>query len=160
MKRMPIVFSMLFFPTVAGAAEGGTGEFSLATGLIQMLASLALVVGVILLFYYLSSRWLKTVPGGNGVKHYIRVVETRYLAPKKSILLVEVAGEYLLMSSNGGDLRFIKQIDMLEDIEVVDERRAVTFLPPQVRERISSFAMGLPDGLIRCLSVKKSGGVS
>ncbi|MCP6623479.1 flagellar biosynthetic protein FliO, partial [Klebsiella pneumoniae] len=38
-----------------------------------------------------------------------------------SLVLVEVGGEFLLLGSSGDNLSFIKQIDILEEIEVLDE---------------------------------------
>jgi len=38
-------------------------------------------------------------------------------------LLIEVGGEYLLLSSSDNRLSLIKQIDMLEEIEVIEEER-------------------------------------
>jgi len=37
-------------------------------------------------------------------------------------LLVEVGGEYLLLSSSDAGLTLIKQIDMLEEIEIIEEK--------------------------------------
>jgi flagellar protein FliO/FliZ len=48
-------------------------------------------------------------------------VESRYLGPKKALLLVEVGGEYLLLASSDTGLTLIKAIDMLEEIEIIDE---------------------------------------
>ena len=50
------------------------------------------------------------------------MVESRFLAPKKSLMLVEVGGEYLLLGNCGDGVSLIKQVDMLEKIEVVEER--------------------------------------
>ena len=43
---------------------------------------------MILVVYYLATRIMKVPQGGHS--RYIRVVETRHLAPKKSLMLVEV----------------------------------------------------------------------
>ena len=63
------------------------------------------------------------MPGGQQLlSKHIRLIETRYLGPKKALLLVEVGGAYLLLSSSDTGLMLIKQIDMLEEIEVIEER--------------------------------------
>ncbi|ANA39346.1 flagellar biosynthetic protein FliO [Geobacter anodireducens] len=112
----------LAFPGVARAAEAAGGaNFSFATVFVQMLASLALVLGLIYLAYYAANRWFRPGVHGKGTERHIRLVETRYLAPKKSLVLVEVGGEFLLLGSSGDNLSFIKQIDILEEIEVLDE---------------------------------------
>lgn len=108
---------------VAGTGEGDAG-FSLAGGIFQMIASLAIVLGVILLCRHLANRFVGGGMTGKGVPRYIRVVENRFLAPKKSLMLVEVGGEYLLLGSTGEGISLIKQIDMLESIEVVEDLSA------------------------------------
>ena len=45
------------------------------------------------------------------------------LTPARALLLIEVGGEYLLLSSSDNRLSLIKQIDMLEEIEVIEEER-------------------------------------
>lgn len=120
MKALTCTAILLAAPLSAAAAEGGTGSFSFAASLAQMLGALSVVLGLIYLLTHLGRRLLK---GGIGFKRQpgnIRIVETRHLAPKQALLLVEVAGEYLLLSSGSDGISFIKQIDMLEELEVIE----------------------------------------
>ncbi len=159
MRRSGFAWGVLMTPVPAMAAEmGGKGDFSLAAGFVQMLASLALVIGVIFLVYYVSCRWLKITPSAGGGSRYIRVVETRFLAPKKSLLLVEVAGEYLLLSNSGDALQLVKQIDMLEEIEVVEERISRAQVSAQLRDRLASLTALSPSRLMRLVPVQKKHG--
>jgi flagellar protein FliO/FliZ len=85
--------------------------------------NLALVVGLILITWHFSGKLMKGLPIGQQIlSKHIRLVETRYMGPKKALLLVEVGGEYLLLSSSDSGLTLIKQIDMLEEIEVIEEK--------------------------------------
>ena len=155
MKRLlALLTACMLTPAVAGAAGGGGPD--LAASLAQTVGSLILVVGIILVIYYLVGRFMK-VPQG-GAFRYIRVVETRYLAPKKSLVLVEVGGEYLLLSSSGEGVSFIKQVEMLEEIEVVDEHGYATLIPVQLRNKLKAFTGDLPAGVTRLGALKKSGG--
>lgn len=114
---------VLFLPAIVSAADGSGQEFSFLASLLQMVAALALVVGLILITWHFSGKLMKRLPVGQQlVSKHIRLIETRYLGPKKALLLVEVGGEYLLLSSSDTALTFIKQIDMLEEIEVIEER--------------------------------------
>ena len=123
--RMFPVLPVLFLPVTAFAAEGtGTSGFSFVSGFFQMVASLSIVVGMIYLAYYLANRFLKGNLLKKSVPRYIRVVESRFLAPKKSLMLVEVGGEYLLLGSSDSGISLLKQVDMLETIEVVEELSA------------------------------------
>ena len=114
---------LLFLPTLVSAAENSGPEFSFLASFLQMIAALALVVGLILLTWHFSGKLMRGLPIGHPMlSKHIRLVETRYFGPKKALILVEVAGEYLLLSSSDKGLALIKQIDMLEEIEVVEEK--------------------------------------
>lgn len=112
-------------------AEAGSlqmGGHSLLLSFLQMLLALAAVIGVILLVYYGATRLLRMVPAARQTGRHIRIVEIRPLGPRKSLLLVEVSGEYLLLAHTDSQLSLIKQIDMLEEIEVLDQAdKAATF---------------------------------
>jgi flagellar protein FliO/FliZ len=112
----------IFLPSLALAADSSGQEFSFLASFLQMIAALALVVGLILITWHFSGKLMRGLPVGRQlVSKHIRLVETRYLGPKKSLLLVEVGGEYLLLSNSDSGLSLIKQIDMLEEIEVIEE---------------------------------------
>ena len=151
MKKIPLAIAgFLALPAAAGASGGP----ELAGSLAQMVGSLILVIGIILILYYLAGRFLK-VPQGTPFR-YIRVVETRHLAPKKSLVLVEVAGEYLLLSNSGDGVSFIKKVDMVEEIEVVDERGYATLIPAGLVQKLKGMAS--PSGVADLCLQKKSGG--
>ncbi len=136
MNLLPSACIVLLLPAAVCAADGTNEGFGFLSSLAQMVAALAVVVGLILVLSSLGRRWLNTGGGTAAGQRYIRIVETRYLSPKKSLLLVEVAGEYLLLASSGEQMNFIKQIDMVEEIEVIgaiDERQAIA---ATLRERL------------------------
>ena len=117
---------LLLFLAAPCHAAGGEGQpqvsgFSFISSFLQMCAALLLVVGLILLTYYASTRLLRKVPALSQANRQIRVVEVRAMAPRKSLILVEVGGEYLLLADSGEHLTFIKQINMLDEIEVLND---------------------------------------
>ena len=118
---------LLFLPPIVYAADGAGKEYSFLASFLQMIAALAVVVGLILVTWHFSARLMRGVPVGQqpGAKH-IRLLETRYLGPKRALLLIEVGGEYLLLSSSDNNLTLVKQINMLEEIEVVEEKTGVS----------------------------------
>ena len=120
-----VLVLLLLLPSIA-CAEGNTSQgFSFFSSLLQMLAALAIVVGLILITRHFSEKLFKGLPNSRFVSKHIRLVETRYISPKKSLILVEVGGEYLLLSSAGDNLSLVKQIDMLEEIEVIEDSGVV-----------------------------------
>lgn len=121
--RRAVSALFLFLPSIVSAAESGVPEFSFLASFLQMIAALALVVGMILVTWHFSSKLIKGLPIGQQlISKHIRLVDTRYFGPKKALLLVEVGGEYLLLSSSENGLTLIKQIDMLEEIEIIEEK--------------------------------------
>ncbi len=144
--RCLLVSAML--PAFAGEAMAQDQPVMEGAGLLgsmlQMFAALAVVVGLILLFYYVSNRWLKSGMSVGGAQRYIRVIETRFLAPKKSLFLVEVGGEYLLLGSSAEGLQFIKQVDMLEEIEVLEGHRLGKLVPGTFQNKIIDLVARLP----------------
>ncbi len=148
MKYSPVFPVAMLAPACAGAAgpAGAEGGFSFLGSLVQMSASLAVVIGLILVFHHLSKKWMKGgLPGSAGPK-YIRVVETRFLAPKKALMLVEVGGEYLLVGSCGDNVTLIKEINMLEEIEVVGDLSPKNFRET-FQDRLKGFASRVPVGI-------------
>ncbi len=114
---------LLFLPSIASAADSAGQEFSFMSSFLQMMAALALVVGLILITWHFSGKLMRGLPVGHQLlSKHIRLIETRYMGPKKSLLLVEVGGEYLLLSNSDSGLALIKQINMLEEIEVIEEK--------------------------------------
>jgi flagellar protein FliO/FliZ len=105
-------------PSIAQAAgENGNQGINMGGAVLQMLASLAVVMGVIYLLYYAMNRWFKGLSLGKGRSGRIRIVETRHLAPKCSLMIVEVAGEYLLLGNGSEGIRLIKTLEAGDDFE-------------------------------------------
>ncbi len=123
MKCAVSALLLIILPSVVTAAEGSVPEFSFLASFLQMIAALALVVGLILVTWHFSGKLMKGLPiGQQQLSKHIRLIEKRYFGPKKALLLVEVGGEYLLLSSSDTGLALIKQIDMLEDVEIIEEQ--------------------------------------
>lgn len=119
--RGAVATLLLCLPTLA-RAEGSTSQgFSFLTSFLQMIAALTIVVGLILLTRHFSSKLFGGTPAARFTSKHIRLVETRYIAPKKALILIEVAGEYLLLSSTEDGLTLIKQVNVIEEIEVLED---------------------------------------
>jgi len=114
---------LVVLPVIAQGAEGqdSGGGFSFLSSFLQMIAALALVIGLILLVYYILTRLMRKIPVLRPENQHIRVLEVRAMGPRKALILIEIGGEYLLLASSGEQLALIKQINMLEEIEVVAE---------------------------------------
>jgi flagellar protein FliO/FliZ len=92
--RTIITLLCSFCPASAVAAVGDQPD-AFRAGL-QMIAALGVVLGIFLLIFYLI-RKRKLVPFGAAKGSSIKVIETRFLGPRKALYLVQVRGEYLLL---------------------------------------------------------------
>ena len=85
----------------------------------KMIMTLSVVLGLIfLLFYGFKKYVLKNTVFGGGQK-LIQVVSTNYLAPKKNISLIEVAGEILVLGVSDQSISLLTSIREPERIEEI-----------------------------------------
>ena len=108
-------------PTKAPQAvdEGPT----LFASMIKLFSGLAVVIAVLLVTYYFVREYLGKMNKVSGKGKLINVIATHYLAPKKSVMLIDVAGERLVIGV--GD-----EINLLARIENTDVGAYGT-TPPQ-----------------------------
>jgi flagellar protein FliO/FliZ len=118
-KAVAVLLTLI--PTIANAEGAAVQEFSFISSFIQMVAALSIVVGLILVARHFSAKLIENAGVPRFASRNIRLIETRVVGPKKVLLLIEVGGEYLLLSSTENNLTLIKQIDMLEEVEVLEE---------------------------------------
>jgi len=83
---------------------------------LQMLTALAIVVGGLLVVFYLMKRFSKRDAGGAN-NALIRVVANQYIGVKKNIALVEVPGTVLVVGITSDRISLLTKI---EDQSVLD----------------------------------------
>lgn len=115
-----VTLLLLTVPSFAIAESSSNSDFSFISSFLQMIAALSIVVGLILLTKHFSTKFLSGSSSPLTAKH-IRIIETRFIGPKKSLILVEVGGQYFLLASADNNLTLVKQIDMIEEIDVIEE---------------------------------------
>ena len=100
--------------------ESDSNSASLESSGFKMAMTLSMVLGLIfLLFFGFKKYVLKNTMFGGGGK-LVQVLSTNFLAPKKNITLVEVAGEVLVLGisdQNISLLTSIREPDRIEDIK-------------------------------------------
>lgn len=103
----------------AGDVRQQTGEApGLIPSFVKLFAGLAVVLGVMLIVYRLARERLNKVNAFSGKGKLINVVATQYLAPKKAVMLIEVAGERLIVGVG-------EEINLLARIEDISEESRV-----------------------------------
>ncbi len=106
MLRLALLMPLLL-PAVVQAAETAAGD-PLAGGL-RLLGGLGLILGLLFLLYAGSRRGLRWLPQAKGGA--IRIVESRPLGPKKSLCLVQVRGQELLLGVGADRVELICRLE-------------------------------------------------
>ena len=136
--RGALVAPLLCPPSIAYAESASGQEFSFLSSFLQMIAALAVVIGLILITWHFFNKFARSAAAGRFASKHIRLVESRYIAPKKSLLLIEVGGEYLLLSCTADRLTLIKQVNLIEEIEVLPEGKGAETVFAGILDRLKS----------------------
>lgn len=106
-------------PLAKNRQEGSEKPLDLVSTTVKTFAMFALVLGLMFLVFYLFKRFVlkNTVFGGND--KLIQVLGTGFLGPKKNIVLVEVAGEVLVLGMSNDNISLLSQIQDKEKIEQI-----------------------------------------
>jgi flagellar protein FliO/FliZ len=92
---------------------------------LQMLTALGIVVGGLLVVFYLLRRFLKRDVGG-GKGRLIRVIASQYIGIKKNITLVEVPGTILVLGISNDKISLLTKIEDKEAQENLRQEVAGT----------------------------------
>ncbi len=83
----------------------------------------ALVLALMFFIFYIFKKYVlkNTIFGGN--EKFVQVLGSGFLGPKKSIVMVEVAGEVLVLGISNDNISFLTQIQDKEKIEAIKASR-------------------------------------
>jgi len=97
-----------------------TSSPDMVSGAFQMLTALGIVLGGLLLIFYLMKRYLKRdIGGSNG--QLIQVIASQYIGVKKSIALVKVPGTILVIGVSNDNISMLTKIDDKANIEAIQQ---------------------------------------
>ena len=91
----------------------------MASTALQMLTALGIVLGGLIVVFYLMKRFIKRDTGGSK-EQLIRVIASQYIGIKKNIALVEVPGSILVVGISNDNISLLTKI---EDTAVLDTIR-------------------------------------
>jgi len=93
------------------------------SGAFQMLAALGIVLGGLLVVFYLMKRYMKRDAGGaNG--QLIKVIASQYIGIKKNIALVRVPGTILVVGISNDRISLLTKIEDQAILEAIQQEGA------------------------------------
>lgn len=96
---------------------------------VKMLASLAMVIGLMIGALYLVKRYFHKSPAAADSTSVIRVVASHHLGPKNSLVLVDVLGQLVLLGVSGQQIANLTAITDPVARELLNRLRAAEGLP-------------------------------
>ena len=113
-------------PTWAAEADKALSETAtLVSAIFKVMGSLALVVALMLILLYLIKK-SGLSQGANRAGSLIKIMETRMVAPKKYIAIVEISGKYLAVGITDHNINMLTELDgsIKEQITVAGQSSA------------------------------------
>ncbi len=129
MKHVFSTCLLLVLPQLAIAADAAAGSEGLLIPALKMLGALAVVVGLLLLFYAASRKGFGILPRTRDGQ--IRMLETRPLGGKKFLCLVRVRDQELLLGVSNERIECLTQLPASEAdfATTLEQAKGVESLP-------------------------------
>jgi len=105
---------------------------SFLPSLVKMLFALALVIGLMIGAMYFIKKILHSTSPEMDRGSLIRILASRYLGPKNSILIVDVAGEIIVIGLSNSQMSMLTTIsdkDALDKLRNIGNKDDMTSLP-------------------------------
>ena len=103
------------------------------SGAFQMLTALGIVLGGLLIVFYLMRRYLKR-DIGNSSAQLIKVIASQYIGIKKNIALVEVPGILLVVGISNDNITLLTKIEDKTTLEAV--RQEASSISPSFSDHL------------------------
>ncbi|MCG6535640.1 MAG: flagellar biosynthetic protein FliO, partial [Syntrophales bacterium LBB04] len=115
-------------------------ELSFFPALLKMFFALAIVIGLLMATMYVLRRYLNHSPSGSRDDSLIKIVSSRYLGPKCSILMVEVLGKIIVMGLSNGQMTVLATIDDDRSLEKIHTARENEMHKPILADRLKRYS--------------------
>ena len=128
---------ILLMPAAALAADESASP-GLVFMTIKMFSVLAVVIGIMLVCFNLLKKYM---PQGNMLfseNKSMKIIETLYFGPKKSVVLIKVASEYILLGLSASEINYLKDIDF-SDSEELKLREKKEYKNPLQKNNLKDF---------------------
>ena len=98
--------------------------FDFIASLLKMVSALAVVLGIMLAVLWVVRKLMKKAGKDVDEGHAIRILSTRYLGPKSSIMLVDVLGSVIVVGVTGSQISMLTTITDEDSLERLKSSRA------------------------------------
>jgi flagellar protein FliO/FliZ len=93
------------------------GSMELFPYIVKIVSALAIVVGIMILSVYFVKKIMNRAGGRMHDEELIQILSTKYIGPKSSIMVVEVAGNVMILGLSNNQISYLKSIDNEASLE-------------------------------------------
>ncbi|MFQ5431981.1 MAG: flagellar biosynthetic protein FliO [Nitrospinota bacterium] len=138
--------------SVAPDKKGGNGLFSdysepevpavpsLGESLVKVGGALAVVLAMVLILAFAAKRYLAGAETALGTKKQLKVLSSHFIGVKKSVTLVEIAGEILALGVTNENINLLARYDDPEKIERIKLTHRLPDRPMGIFKRLPGFS--------------------
>ena len=77
---------------------------------IKMISALAVILGLLIGAMYFFKRFMRTAGPGMDQGEAIRILATRYLGPKSTVMVMDIVGQVVVVSVSGNQMTYLTAI--------------------------------------------------
>ncbi len=115
------------------------GSVNIFMSLVKMFSALAVVLGLMIGAMYLFKSFMKKAGAGIDHGQFIKIVSTRYLGPKSSIVLMDVLGKIVVVGIANNQMTVLTTITDRESLERLRQIESSGLSRPSLIDQLSSY---------------------
>jgi flagellar protein FliO/FliZ len=112
-------------------------EFILS--ILKMLSALALVLGLMVVAMYFLRKFMNKTGGGVETDELVKIVSTRYLGPKSSIVILDVLGRVVVVGVTNQQISLLTEIDDRESLDRLKTLRGRRAQSPALMDQLTLY---------------------
>ncbi|HOD35788.1 MAG TPA: flagellar biosynthetic protein FliO [Syntrophales bacterium] len=112
-------------------------EFILS--ILKMMSALALVLGLMVVAMYVLKKFMNRTGGGIETDEFVKIVSTRYLGPKNSIVILDVLGRVIVVGISNQQISLLTEIDDRESLDRLQMTRGRRTPSPALMDQLTLY---------------------
>ncbi len=112
-------------------------EFILS--ILKMLSALALVLGLMVAALYVLKKFMNKTGGGVEGDEFVKIISTRYLGPKSSIVILDVLGRVIVVGVTNQQIAPLAEIEDRESLDRLKTLRSRRAPSPALMDQLTLY---------------------
>ncbi|MCX5845029.1 MAG: flagellar biosynthetic protein FliO [Deltaproteobacteria bacterium] len=115
------------------------GAVDFFSSLVKMISALAVVLGIMIAAMYFVKKFMKGTASGIDDGKFIKIISTRYIGPKCSIMLIDVLSSIIVISMANNQITMLTTISDPKSLERLKDFDRDKKNPVSLFDNLSSY---------------------